>query len=220
MDKTLVTRVLPCKLEIRDTGNGERHIIGLIPYNQLSVDIGFGYFEVITPTAFNKTLADGADVKALVSHDTSKILGRVANRMLVLTNTPAGLQCDLTVGNQSYALDLYESVKRQDVTTMSFGFFIDQEDVTYDDTAGTETHYLKSVALVEVSFGVVFPAYPATESEARSRSLRRGQNAEPVGVIDSIFDELLETSAVHTMAPATATAANTNTLENVLEGMF
>ena len=124
----------------------------------MSVDLGWGYFEMITPTAFNKTLADRADVKALVSHDTAKILGRVANKMLVLTSTPEGLSCDVTIGNQSYALDLYESVKRGDVTTMSFGFYIDQEDVLYDKDQDTETHYLRSVALIEVSFGVVFPA--------------------------------------------------------------
>ena len=53
---------------IREATESEpRKLVGLIPYNKPSVDIGF--IEIITPTAFDKTLSDRADVKALVSHD-------------------------------------------------------------------------------------------------------------------------------------------------------
>ena len=222
MDKILKMRELSCKLETREAPDGAKHIVGLLPYNQMSVDLsgGYGYFEVITPTAFNKSLADRADVKALVAHDSAKILGRVANGMFILESIPEGLRCDIAIGNQSYALDLYESVKRGDVTTMSFGFYIDQEDVSYDEGQKTEVHYLRSVALLEVSFGVVFPAYPQTDSEARSRRMSQDHtDAKPGSVLKRALREMHdEQRAVRTIEEATSTAAYTNVLAEALRG--
>ena len=68
---------IKANVEIREEGESKK-IVGIIPYNVRSVDMGF--IEVITPTAFDRTIQDGADVKALVAHDTAKILGRVKNR--------------------------------------------------------------------------------------------------------------------------------------------
>lgn len=151
------------EIELRETSDGKRTLVGLIPYNKRSVDMGF--IEVITNTAFSKTLADGADVKALVSHDTSKVLGRVKNGTLRLASSSDGLICEIDLPNTTFGNDVYETVKRGDVTTMSFGFYPVKETVEIENKE--EVHYLLEVRLLEVSFAVAWPAYEDTTSYAR-----------------------------------------------------
>ncbi len=188
---------------------GKRYIVGLIPYDSLSVDLG-GYYERIQRGAFNKTLSDGFDVKALLNHDDSKILGRVKNGTLKLEDTADGLRCTLEVGNQSYANDLWESNTRNDVNTMSFGFRVIKDDWKVD--GGNKYRSLNEVSLLEVSFGVTFPAYQETVSQTVLRSIfeKRGLNfdefskicektdtnyseseKEILQIVRSVIDELL-----------------------------
>lgn len=146
------------------SGKKRRELVGLIPYNSKSVDLG-GFQEIVTPSAFLETLRQGIDVKALFAHDVARPLGRVKNGSLRLRNTPEGLECIAILPDTSYAADLYELVKRGDVNTMSFGF---NQAKTKEKTEGGKTvSYLLSVNLLEVSFGVVFPAYEATSTSAR-----------------------------------------------------
>ena len=152
-------------LETREADDGKRTIIGLIPYNVRSVDMGF--VEVITPTAFERTLQDRADVKAMFAHDDTKILGRVKNGTLRLASTEAGLSCECDLPDTSYARDVYELIKRGDVTTMSFGFYPIPGRTESISEGGMRVDYLREVKLTEVSFAVVFPAYDATTSEVR-----------------------------------------------------
>jgi len=173
-------------LETREADDGKRTIVGLIPYNSRSVDMGF--VEVITPTAFSKTLSDGADVKALAAHDSSKVLGRTKNGTLRLTSTEAGLSCECDLPDTSYARDVYELIKRGDVTTMSFGFYPDRTERKIED--GKEVDYLHSVRLLEVSFAVAWPAYEATSSEAREV---RGINIDAIAEILGKEKEQLST---------------------------
>ena len=145
-------------------GEKKRELTGLIPYNSKSANLG-GYVEVIMPGAFRETLIKATDVKALFAHDTSKILGRVRNGTLKLRDTPEGLECTVILPSTSYANDLYNLIKRNDVNTMSFGF---NEAKTREETKdGKVTSYLLSVNLLEVSFGVAFPAYEDSTTEAR-----------------------------------------------------
>ena len=125
-----------------------------------------GFYEYITPTAFNKTLSDGADVKALWNHDSSKLLARVKNGSLILRNQDDGLYCEAILPDTSYARDAYNLIKDEYVQTMSFGFTPIQERVEIED--GNEVRYLTETKLSEISFGVPFPAYESTDSVARS----------------------------------------------------
>lgn len=166
-----ITRDLATAIKVREQG-GIKTIVGLIPYNKPSEDLG-GFVEVITPTAFAKTLADGYDVKALYGHDANKVLGRVKNGSLRLTSTPGGLVCECDLPSVSYADDAYQLIKQGYVTTMSFGFTPINERVEIIN--GQETHYLEEVKLYEVSFAVAFPAYPDTQSYARSIELENDE---------------------------------------------
>jgi HK97 family phage prohead protease len=155
-------------IEIRgsEQDGGERFVEGLIPYDSKSVPM-WGVTEIIARTAFNKTLADKAEVRALVSHDDGKILGSTKSGTLELENSDKGLVCRCRLPDTSYARDLFEVVRRGDVTTMSFGFI----PVKWDDDAKKKTRTVREAALKEISFGVAFPAYPETNSNTFVRKI-------------------------------------------------
>lgn len=155
---------LRSNIQLQEGEDGKKRLIGIIPYNSRSQYMGF--WEEITPTAFNKTLSDGADVRALWDHDSSKVLGRVKNGSLILRNQEDGLVCEAILPDTSYANDAYNLIKDEYVQTMSFGFSPIQERVEIEN--GDEVRYLTEVKLSEVSFGVSFPAYESTDSVARS----------------------------------------------------
>jgi HK97 family phage prohead protease len=154
-------------LQIRSNEtDGKKYIDGIIPYNSKSVPM-WGITEIIDRTAFNKTLADKAEVRAFINHDDSKILGNTKSGTLVLENTDDGLICKCELPNTTYADDLFEIISRGDVNTMSFGFM----PIKWLDNGQTRT--LKEVKLEEVSFGVTFPAYSETFSQTAMRGLKK-----------------------------------------------
>jgi HK97 family phage prohead protease len=150
-----------------DAQEGKKIIEGLIPYDSESVPI-WGTTEIIANTAFKKVLADKVEVRALWNHNDSFVLGNTRTGTLVLEDTKEGLLCRCELPKTSYADDLFEIVARGDVTTMSFGFY----PVEWEDREKGNIRILKQVVLDEVSFGVTFPAYPGTTSEAQTRSHR------------------------------------------------
>lgn len=129
-------------------------------------DIGYGMSESIAPGAFDGTLSD--DVRALINHDTTLVLGRTAAHTLELKQDERGLWGHIAINpNDSDAMNLYNRVKRGDVNQCSFGFDILEEETEFrgDD----EIHWtIKSVKLYEVSC-CTFPAYEETSIAARQR---------------------------------------------------
>ena len=169
MSKDIQTREIKVNdLQIRELEDGKRVIEGLIPYNSRSEWMGF--YEYITPTAFNKTLADGADVRALWNHDTTKILGRVKNGSLRLRSEEDGLHIECDLPQTSYAEDVYNLIRGGYNNGLSFGFTTIQDrwEQQEEDGRSFDVCYLIEVRLYEVSFCVSFPAYEGTDSEARN----------------------------------------------------
>ncbi len=155
-------------IKIRELEDGKRVIEGMIPYNQRSEWMGF--YEYITPTAFNKTLADGADVRAFMNHDTNKLLGRVKNNSLRLRSDEFGLHIECELPATSYAEDVYNLIRGSYNTGLSFGFSTIQDrwEEKEEDGRLVPVCYLLEVRLYEVSFCVSFPAYEGTSSETRN----------------------------------------------------
>lgn len=172
-----------CRSELKEE-NGKRYIVGRIPYDSVSGDLG-GYREIILRGAFDKTINDGADVKALLNHDDSRILGRIKNGTLKLESRGDGLYCSIELGNQTYANDLWESIRRDDVNTLSFGFQ-KIKDSWEHEPGKTSTRKLHEVKLLEVSYGVTFPAYSETNSQAVYRSVY-----ESIGVDFDIINQAI-----------------------------
>lgn len=136
-------------------------------------DIGYGMSESIAPGAFDGTLSD--DVRALINHDTTLVLGRTAAHTLELKQDERGLWGRIAINpNDSDAMNLYNRVKRGDVNQCSFGFDILDEETEFrgDD----EIHWtIKSVKLYEVSC-CTFPAYEETSIAARQRDAEALKN--------------------------------------------
>lgn len=127
-----------------------------------------GATESIAPSAFD-TLEPDDDIRCLIDHDTRLVLGRTSAGTLTLKVDEKGLYGSVLVNPKDQdAVNLYERVKRGDVSQCSFGFEILDEDCTRD---GASVHWtIKSVRLFEVS-AVTFPAYAETSIAARKRAL-------------------------------------------------
>ena len=117
--------------------------------------------EVVDEGAFN--LERDTDVRALTNHDTTLVLGRTTAGTLELRTDEKGLWGRIEINeNDQDAVNLYERVKRRDVSQCSFGFDILAEEIEHRDDGVTVWH-LKSVQLYEVSI-CTFPAYQSTEA--------------------------------------------------------
>ena len=134
-------------------------------------------FETIDPGAFN--LETDADVRALTNHDTTLVLGRTTAGTLQLRTDENGLFGSVLINpNDQDAVNLYERVKRGDVSQCSFGFdILDERKELLDD--GTVVWHLRQVRLYEVSV-CTFPAYKDTAVQARASELEneRARNME------------------------------------------
>ena len=122
--------------------------------------------ESVAPGAFEETLS--GDIRALVNHDTTLVLGRTKAGTLTLKEDTHGLWGHVAVNpNDRAAMDLYERVKRGDVDGCSFGFdILDEESEFRED--GSIHWTIKKVKLYEVSC-CTFPAYEETSISARKR---------------------------------------------------
>lgn len=133
-------------------------------------DIGAGMSEEVAPGAFSETLS--GDIRALVNHDTTLVLGRTSAHTLELREDTRGLWGSISINpNDTDAMNLYQRVKRGDVSQCSFGFDILEEDTEIRENG--DVHWtIKKVKLYEVSC-CTFPAYESTNISARSEERDR-----------------------------------------------
>lgn len=133
-------------------------------------DIGAGMSEEVAPGAFSETLS--GDIRALVNHDTTLVLGRTSAHTLELREDTRGLWGSISINpNDTDAMNLYQRVKRGDVSQCSFGFDILEEDTEVRENG--DVHWtIKKVRLYEVSC-CTFPAYESTNISARSEERER-----------------------------------------------
>lgn len=122
--------------------------------------------EMISEHAFDDTIQN--DVRALVNHDSTLVLGRTTAETLQLRIDRHGLWGSILINQSDQdAMNLYERVRRGDVSQCSFGFdIIDQSTEQKED--GTTVWILNKVYLYEVSV-VTFPAYEDTAVVARKK---------------------------------------------------
>lgn len=180
--------------EVRAEETERGHIITGRPivYNSRT-DLGW-FDEIIMPGALDN--ADLTDVRFLVNHDTSKIpLARSrrnngnSTMLLTVDLDGMGIRVDLDTENNSEARALYSAVERGDISGMSFLFGIRGQDWENLDSDHPTRKITDISTVVEVS-AVTFPAYDATEIDARSKGAldnaraaldsARRQNADPV----------------------------------------
>jgi len=140
-------------------------------YDVRSEPIYGQFFEVIKRGAFASALEGKDDVRALLDHDASMVLGRTRSKTLRLSDDSVGLKFELDLPDTTVARDLAVSVERGDISQMSFGFrkIRDRWTENVDPTTKltVTTRELLEVELMDVS-PVAFPAYLDTEVSVRS----------------------------------------------------
>ena len=80
--------------ELQADEDGRRIRGYAIVFNRMSLDLG-GFRERIVPEAVNRTLDEALDVRALVDHDTSKIIGRTRAGTLRIQKDGHGLRVEI-----------------------------------------------------------------------------------------------------------------------------
>lgn len=128
-----------------------------------------GASEIVKPGAFTNSVS--GDVRALINHDSSLVLGRTKAGTLTLRQDERGLWGSIRINRDDVdAMNLYARVQRGDVDQCSFGFDIKRE--TFVDLGGGKCRWeIEEVdPLYEVSV-CTFPAYTETSVSARKQDL-------------------------------------------------
>lgn len=156
------------------------------------------YREIVRPGAFSRAIKKKQDVRALFNHDSNFVLGRTKSGTLSLEEDAKGLLSRITPPDTQAARDLLTSIKRGDVTGMSFAFTptrgkkvkqTEQDGVITIENGGEritqryegdtliEERELLDLDLYDVS-PVTYPAYGGTDVGLRSTPDLRAMIAE------------------------------------------
>lgn len=150
----------------RDDTTEKLSIEGYFAVFNSNYDMGEGMSESIAEGAFDNTISD--DIRALINHDTTLVLGRTKAGTLQLRTDSHGLWGHIDINpNDTDAMNLYNRVQRGDVDQCSFGFDILNEETDFRED-GTVHWTIKEVKLYEVS-PCTFPAYSETSIAARAK---------------------------------------------------
>lgn len=124
-----------------------------------------GEFEELMPGCFKKSINEN-DIRALVNHDSTQVLGRNKAGTLELREDGVGLFGRILINpNDTDAMNLHARIERGDVTQASFGFFIRAKETEFLPD-GTILNRITDADLLEIS-PCTFPAYPDTHLTAR-----------------------------------------------------
>jgi HK97 family phage prohead protease len=133
-------------------------------FNSLSENLG-GFREIIAPGAFDAVLKD--DVRALINHDSSLILGRTTAETLRIGVDETGLWYEYDSPDTTYARDLLVSMERGDVDQSSFQFGVEKDEWRDSGEGYLKRTITKVSRLLDVS-PVTYPAYKSTTVSKRA----------------------------------------------------
>lgn len=157
------------KLEHRDaTDDAPRIISGYAAVFNQWTTIGhyYRFQEMIAPDAFS--ICDNTKCIACFNHYDGDILARYSSGTLKLEVDEIGLRFEFEVPNTTVGNDMYELVKRGDISQCSFAFVVGEESWEYSDGEELDKRtILKISELWDVSL-VTYPAYEGTSVDARS----------------------------------------------------
>ena len=154
-------RTQPADFELRESNKGST-IVGYAAVFNTETQIG-NFREQIAPEAFNRALTESPNVVALLNHDRNFVLGRTTSGTLKLSVDERGLKYELKLGNQSYAKDLAESMRRGDISSSSFAFTIQRESWQDDLRTVEEVRGLYDISVVTT------PAYAEASATIRAK---------------------------------------------------
>lgn len=164
-------------LEVRAAEPGQQPVITgyAVVFNSwsgvLADSRGRTFRERFAPGAFDRALAGSPDILAFWNHNSDMPLGRTRNGTLKIAKDGTGVRFELQPAATSWGNDAVASIRRGDVTGMSFAFAA-KRDGSGDvwEKPGQDGVALRTVTdadLFEVS-PVSEPAYPAATVGVRS----------------------------------------------------
>ena len=151
--------------ELRQAGNGMSFSGYAAVFDSPSAPLPF--VETIAPGAFKRSLSSRNNVRMLLNHDTSRVLGTTRAKTLRLAEDSKGLHVEADLPETTYGRDLSVSMQRGDIDSMSFGFCVPKGGDSWTEDGSRRT--LREIRLHEVSV-VTFPAYEATSAQVRDYS--------------------------------------------------
>lgn len=146
------------------------------------------FIEQVAPGAFRRSLNARNNVRMLLNHDTSRVLGATRSKTLRLSEDSTGLLVDADLPPTSYGRDLSISMQRGDIESMSFGFSVPPKGDTWSEDGQRRT--LTEVRLHEVSV-VTFPAYAASTATVRSFDALAVRCSEDSAMLEIAVEALL-----------------------------
>lgn len=182
-------RFVQTEFEVRTTPTGGAIVEGHgAMFWRLSSNLG-GFVEQVSDIAFDRTLGDNPDVRALINHEPSAILGRTRSGTLRLAKDSQGLHYEIDMPERQDARDLLVSMGRKDITQSSFGFYVMSKGEEWGETdQGMPLRTLTAVSLHNGDVSpVTYPAYEDSDSGIAGRALRslaaiRGLDPEAVAL--------------------------------------
>ena len=175
----VISLPLDAPLELREHDDGTPPTITgytAIYNDEVEINSFFGKFrEVIRPGFFTRAINERQDVRALYNHDSNFLLGRTSSGTLNLKEDSKGLFVEISPPDTQSARDLITSIKRRDVTGMSFAFTIKKlrwtENRDEDEEGDDEETDLRELLEINTLFDVgpvVYPVYESTTAETKA----------------------------------------------------
>ena len=161
--KNLENRSLTSEFEVRNEEGKPTVVEGYAARFEEETVIGGAFVEKLSRSAFEGT--DMSNTVALFNHDMNMPLAR-AGFGLELEVDEQGLKYRFELGEQSYAKDLAENIKRGIVSTSSFGFTVKED--SWEKRDGLNVRTLESVDVLFDVSPTTQGAYPTTEVGLRS----------------------------------------------------
>ena len=134
-------------------------------YGAVSGDLG-GFRETISPGAFRDVI--GADVRCLLNHDPSQVLGRTRSGTLRLADEQRGLRFECDLPDSPLGENVRAAVKRGDIDGASFRFVVGEE--TWEGDLRT----VESVSELRDVTVATYGADPDASVELRTRPESNG----------------------------------------------
>jgi HK97 family phage prohead protease len=145
--KILEVRTATQALDLRGASHKRRLVGHAVVFDSPTV-IGRNFREQISRGAFTDSIARN-DVRAFFNHDYGAVLGRLSAGTLRLSQDQRGLLAEIDLPDTTLGRDLLKQVERGDISGMSFGFHVLDEN--WVDDADLPMRTILNVDLIEVS---------------------------------------------------------------------
>jgi HK97 family phage prohead protease len=158
-----ILEVPDLELRVRASEKSAGRLVGHAAIFDAIADVQ-GHRERVAAGAFRDTIRND-DIRALLNHNPNFVLGRNRAGTLTLREDGQGLAFEISLPDTRFAHDLAVSIKRGDISEMSFAF--NAIDDSWSKDRDGMIRLLRRVRLFDVS-PVTFPAYSQTNVSVAS----------------------------------------------------